>query len=88
MIQNKIIFDKIKIDKAGRIVLPKKIRKELNITEKDYLFIEVMEKVIMLTKVNKSCVFCGSETELIKLKHKHVCSKCIDEIRPTTYLIL
>ncbi len=88
MIQNKIIFDKIKMDKVGRILLPKKVRKELNIKPTDYLYIEVIEKLIMLTKVNKYCVACGSETDLIKIKLTYLCSKCIDEVRPTTYIIL
>ncbi len=84
----KFIWYKIKVDKIGRILLPKKVRKELNIKGKDYLYIEVVEKLIMLTKVNKNCVFCGSETDLIKVKNKHICFKCIDEIRPTTYIKL
>ena len=42
-----------KIDNLGRIVIPKSIRKELNIKENDELNFSIRGKSIIITKVNE-----------------------------------
>lgn len=43
---------KRKIDKLGRLVIPKEIRKELNIREEDDIDIQFADNKIILTKPN------------------------------------
>ena len=70
-----------KIDPLGRIVLPKELRKTLNINEKDPLEIFVDGESIILSKYEPACVFCSSVKDNITYKGKIICSDCIDEIK-------
>lgn len=70
-----------RVDELGRVVIPKEIRKKLNISEKDPLEIYVEGRSIVLKKVELSCVFCGSNKNLIKYKDKLLCEKCLNELK-------
>lgn len=67
-----------KIDELGRIVLPKELRRTLNIEVKDPLGIYVESDYVILKKYNPSCIFCGSMEELDEFQGKKICKKCID----------
>lgn len=43
----------VKVDNLGRIVIPKKVRKLLNVKEKDYLTLAANEEEIILMHINK-----------------------------------
>lgn len=69
-----------KIDRLGRIVVPKEIRDELGIAERDPVEIYVDGSRIILTKYEKSCIFCG-QTANNDFKGKKVCSSCLLELK-------
>lgn len=70
-----------KVDDLGRIVLPKELRKILNINEKDPLEIFVDSGYIMLQKYEPSCIFCGGGEEIINYKGKNLCVHCLAELQ-------
>ena len=70
-----------KVDELGRIVLPKELRRTLNIEIKDPLEIYVDGESIMLKKYQPACVFCGSSDNIKQIKGKNVCEKCVKELQ-------
>ena len=68
------------IDELGRIVVPKEMRKALDITDNDPVEIAMEGDRIVLRKKVASCVFCGSEGEYVVFKSKRVCKSCLEEI--------
>jgi len=71
-----------KLDSLGRIVLPKSLRKELNINEGDDIEMFVDENGnVVLDKYVPRCVFCdGAKENIINFKGKTVCKDCIIEM--------
>ncbi len=69
------------IDKAGRIVISKDIRKHFNINAGDILQINADDEVITIRKAENKCVFCNSTEKLQEFGGKHICSDCLAEIR-------
>jgi transcriptional pleiotropic regulator of transition state genes len=69
-----------KIDDLGRVVIPIELREKLGIKKQDQLEIYVDNETIILTKSGKSCIFCNSHDGLTEVKHKFVCSTCLDEM--------
>jgi transcriptional pleiotropic regulator of transition state genes len=69
------------LDKLGRIVLPKELRKVFNIENEDSLEIYVEDDKIILKKYMPSCLFCGSDEEITEYKGKHICRHCLEEMR-------
>lgn len=70
-----------KIDELGRIVLPIELRRSLEIGEKDAVEIYVEDDSIILKKFRTSCIFCGSEENIIDFKGKSVCADCIAQLK-------
>ncbi|MDL2234251.1 AbrB/MazE/SpoVT family DNA-binding domain-containing protein [Ruminococcaceae bacterium OttesenSCG-928-L11] len=70
-----------KVDDLGRIVLPKELRKVLNIEERDPLEIFVDGSYIMLQKYEPSCIFCGNADKVIVFKGKNVCQDCVENLK-------
>lgn len=70
-----------KIDELGRIVLPIELRRSLEIGEKDAVEIYVEDDCIILKKFRTSCIFCGSEENIIDFKGKSVCADCIAQLK-------
>ena len=69
-----------KIDELGRIVLPVNLRRELNIGPNDMVEVYSDEEKIIVKKHIKSCVFCGSEENIIDVNSRSVCKMCTGEI--------
>ncbi len=69
------------VDSLGRIVIPKAIRKQLGIEEKDKLDIRTEGETIIVTKYTPFCTFCGSEEELSDFAEKKICKACLDKIK-------
>jgi AbrB family looped-hinge helix DNA binding protein len=56
--QNTIVITAVTIDKAGRIVLPKPIREELQLNPGDLLEVDSSEEQVMLRPVRGStCIY-------------------------------
>jgi len=68
------------IDELGRIVIPKEIRRTLEINRSDYMEIFCDKDSIVLKKYSKACVFCGSRDELIEFNEKTLCKNCAANI--------
>lgn len=69
-----------RVDELGRIVIPKEMRKSLDIDQKDPIEISIDGSSIILQKYENRCVFCGAIKPTIKHKGKLMCSKCLKEI--------
>lgn len=69
------------VDDLGRIVIPKELRRTLDIAERDCLEIFVEGEQIILKKYEPSCLFCGQARDVFNYKGKNVCHSCIKELR-------
>ena len=69
------------IDGLGRIVLPKEMRKCMNIDSGDELEIFVEEDRIILKKYSPCCIFCGSDANVVNYRNKMVCANCAAELK-------
>ena len=74
-----------KIDKVGRVVIPKELRESLNIKEQE-MEICIRGKTIILKKYNKKCVICNSKTNLKEFEDTFLCLKCIQKIKSTDFI--
>ena len=68
------------IDDLGRIVIPIEIRKRFSLGEKDPLEISVKDDVILLSKPQTVCIFCGRRSSLQEHRGRAVCRNCVSEL--------
>ncbi len=68
------------LDELGRVVIPKEIRKKLQIEQKDPIEIFIDGNSVVLKKFEKGCIFCNSSKDLISYKDKLICKKCKEKI--------
>lgn len=69
-----------RVDELGRVVIPKEIRDQFGIVEKDPIEIFVKNNSIIFKKYQPNCIFCDSENDIQQYNDKLICSKCIAEI--------
>ena len=70
-----------KIDELGRVVLPKELRKSLDIWPGDSLVIYTEENdTIILRKHQPNCIFCSCENNLSNYRDKLICNHCMDNL--------
>ncbi|MFW5981102.1 MAG: AbrB/MazE/SpoVT family DNA-binding domain-containing protein [bacterium] len=69
-----------KIDDLGRIVLPKELRKTMNIDKKDPMEIYVDGDSVILKKYQPACIFCGNAEDTVEYKKKVICNDCLTKI--------
>ena len=69
------------VDELGRIVIPKEMRKMMNIENSDPVEIYAEGNKIILTKYQPACSICSSEGETVSFKGKKICAACIAEIK-------
>lgn len=69
-----------RVDELGRVVIPKEIRDNLDIIEKDAIGIYTDGNKIVLQKYQPNCCFCGNSNDLINFHEKLICNKCIKQI--------
>ena len=65
------------IDELGRMVVPKELRRKLDIAEGDPVEIFSEGDRIVMVKYQPNCLFCGSSAELTEFKGKKICADCI-----------
>jgi len=70
-----------RVDKLGRIVLPKELRVTMDIEENNGLEIYVEGEKICLKKYTPGCIFCGSTENLETYRDKKICQDCRDELQ-------
>lgn len=71
------------VDELGRIVLPKELRRTMDIQDRDALEIFTEDGNIILRKYEPSCIFCGSMEEINVFCDKRVCRACLNKIKET-----
>ena len=69
-----------RVDELGRIVIPIELRNKLKIAEKYPIEIYVDGSSIVLKKYEETCVFCGSNKNVVEYKEKLICTKCAQNI--------
>lgn len=69
-----------KIDRLGRIVIPKEICKTLDIKENTPLEIFTEDNIIMLRKYQPSCIFCQNARDVTTYKGYNICPSCLKEL--------
>ena len=69
-----------RMDTLGRFVLPKELRKSLDINQNDYLQIYLDGDTIILKKSQLSCALCGNTEDLADYRDKKICRSCIHEL--------
>jgi len=69
------------VDSLGRIVIPKSIRKALNINVKDKLEIHTEGDSIIINKYTPFCIFCGNDENIKDFNDKKICSNCLEKIK-------
>ena len=69
-----------KVDELGRVVIPKEIRKKLDIEERDPIEIYIDGESIILKKFESSCIFCGNMEDVVPYKEKLICRECLERI--------
>jgi len=70
-----------KVDELGRIVIPKELRRSLDIDIKDALEIYVGGDKIILKKYQPTCIFCGEGKNNKSYKGKNICKSCQEELK-------
>ncbi len=68
------------IDGLGRIVLPKELRKSFEINTNDALEIYTEDDKIILRKLQRTCVFCGSNENTDEFIGKAICDRCMKKL--------
>ncbi|HBI03491.1 MAG TPA: AbrB family transcriptional regulator [Paenibacillaceae bacterium] len=69
------------LDQLGRVVLPKKLRTNLNINVDDPLEIFVQGETIIVAKYYPKCTFCQSKENVVPFKNRHVCQECLNNLK-------
>ena len=70
------------LDNMGRVVIPKEIRKFLDMTEGvDEFEIYMQDDSIVLKKHKPSCIFCGAEENCIDFENQKICKDCIQKMQ-------
>ena len=69
-----------KIDDLGRIVIPKELRKTMDLKVQDPLEIYVEEDKIIFTKYESGCIFCNELDNTFEFKGKTICRNCYTDL--------
>jgi len=70
-----------KVDRLGRVVLPKEMRRIMSLSAGQEMEIYIDGENIILCKYHKRCVLCGGENGLAVFVGKPVCDKCVEHFR-------
>lgn len=70
-----------KMDRLGRIVLPREMFKKMDLHFGDMIEVFYEEDAIIIRKYAPGCALCEDVTTSIWFKGRAVCVNCIDEIR-------
>ena len=70
------------LDNMGRVVIPKEIRKYLDMCEGvDEFEIYMQDDCIVLKKYKPTCIFCNTEDDCIEFEGQTICKVCIEKLQ-------
>lgn len=69
-----------RLDWLGRILLPKELRRAMDIGKGTGLEMLVDRERIVLKKHEPGCIFCGRSEDVQKFRGKKVCAECLHEL--------
>ncbi len=69
------------VDELGRIVLPKELRRSLDINPRDSVEIFTDGDRIVLQKYQPACIFCGNADRVVYYEGKRICTECLEKIK-------
>jgi transcriptional pleiotropic regulator of transition state genes len=69
-----------RIDKLGRIVVPKNMCNALHINTDDELDITMEGERIILQKRQNGCIFCEGTDRLVVYNGRKVCAACVENL--------
>ena len=70
-----------KIDNLGRVVIPKSIRKALNIEHNDEISMYVEGESLVIKKGYRACSLCVSKEIKHQIGTKFICNDCVEDIK-------
>ena len=70
-----------RVDELGRIVLPKELRRTMEIDVKAPMEIYTDDEYIIVKKYTPNCTLCGSSDSIGEFKEKFVCAYCMAELK-------
>ncbi len=69
------------VDKMGRVVIPKEIRKQLGVkNDEDSFEIYMDGDNVILKKYQPTCIFCDNLADSVELCGHIVCKDCIEKL--------
>ena len=69
------------VDKMGRVVIPKEIRKQLKVeNDVDSFEIYMDGDKVVLKKYQPTCIFCDSLADSVQSEGYNVCKDCIEKL--------
>ena len=69
------------VDRMGRVVIPKEIRKQLNVeNDVDSFEIYTEGEYVILKKYQPSCIFCEKLGDSVEFNGNTVCFGCIEKL--------
>ena len=68
------------IDSLGRIVIPRELRRTLDIADGDALEIFIEDNTIILRKYQPACILCGNAKNVTSYKGRNICPDCIKDL--------
>lgn len=69
------------VDKMGRVVIPKEIRKQLQIeNDVDSFEIYMDGDRVVLQKYQPTCIFCDSLSDGVEYNGYNICNNCIEKL--------
>lgn len=68
------------VDELGRVILPKEVRKTMNLSDKDSVQLFTANHKIIMQKHEPGCIFCNETEDVIVYKGKSVCKGCLNKM--------
>ncbi len=70
-----------KVDRLGRVILPKALRNTLEISTSDPVEIYIEEEMIFVKKHFPACIFCEDTVDVVEYNGKNICKRCLEELK-------
>lgn len=75
------------VDDLGRVVIPKELRRNLDIKERDVVEIFVEGENIILRKYNPGCSCCNNRKDLVNVCGLNLCPSCMAEFKKAISIV-